>query len=187
MILSSGVVILFGDLQDQIVQASKTNDEAAVRKGARAIAKISKALSIPTLASVVQVSPEPAKVIKELTEVLPDLPLHPRRGPNLFRDEPTREALAKTGRKTLALCGVATEIVVLHAALGARAEGYDVYVLLDASAGGSERTENAAIRQMEAKGCITTAISSFFTSMITDFTTPEGGATIGAIREMWGL
>ena len=48
--------------------------------------------------------------------------------------------------------GCATEAVVLRAALSALERGYRVQVPVDARGGLSARTENAALRQIEAAG-----------------------------------
>ncbi len=182
---ASDILILFADLQDDIIKNAKTNEEKAIRKSAHALAKIAAALNISTLATVVQLSPASPTAIDEITEVIPDLQTIPRHGPQVFAHEHTRQVIKASGKRTLAIAGVATEIVVLHAALGARAESMDVQVLLDAGAGFSERTENAAIRQMESKGVITTSLASFATSLVTDFTQPDGAAVIQALRALW--
>ncbi|GAA2887689.1 hypothetical protein GCM10020220_092420 [Nonomuraea rubra] len=89
-------------------------------------------------------------------------------------------------RRTLAMCGVTSEIVVLHTALDALADGYDVIVLADASGGVSERTENAAFRQIEAAGGTVTSVASFVTSMVRDFTSPTGRIAITALHDLMG-
>lgn len=79
-----------------------------------------------------------------------------------------------------------SEIVVLHTALAALADGYDVIVLVDASGGISERTENAALRQIEAAGGTVTSVASLVTSMVRDFTTPTGRTVITALHDLTG-
>ncbi len=182
---SADILILFADLQDDIVKRAKTNDEKTVRKTAHALARIAKALNISTLATVVQTGPKDPTVIEEITELIPDLETVPRRGPQVFAHAHTRQVIKSSGKRTLVIAGVATEIVVLHAALGARAESLDVQVLLDAGAGFSERTENAAIRQMESKGVVTSSLASFATSLVTDFTQPDGAAVIQSLSALW--
>lgn len=183
---ASDILILFADLQDDIVKYSKTNQEKTIRKSAHALAQIAKALNISTLATVVRLGPNDPAAIDEVTDVIPNLQTIARPGPQVFAHEQTREVIKASGKRTLVIAGVASEIVVLHAALGARAESMDVQVLLDAGGGFSERTENAAIRQMEAKGVVTSSLSSFATSLVTDFTQQDGVAVIQALGPLWG-
>ena len=64
----------------------------------------------------------------------------------------TVAAIGSSGRKILVIAGFATEVVTLHAALGAVAAGYRVLVPVDANGGMSSATEAAAIRQIERAG-----------------------------------
>ncbi|NMF66732.1 hypothetical protein DP113_32030 [Brasilonema octagenarum UFV-E1] len=99
-------------------------------------------------------------------------------------DEKIRTALSSTGRKTLIVAGFATEVVVLHAvpeamlqqgaAQGAIAAGYQVYVPVDACGGMSDRTEEAAFREIEAADGVTTSVVTLATGMAPDFTTELG-------------
>ncbi|WP_207621089.1 isochorismatase family protein [Streptosporangium minutum] len=173
------IQIVFADLQDSIVTLSRTNSPETIRRSAGVLGKVAQALDIPFTVSV---APRPGGpgVIAELPETLPFV----RSGPSCWEDEAWREAIAAEARKTLTICGVTSEIVVLHTALDALADGYDVLVLVDASGGMSERTENAALRQIEAAGGTVTSVASFVTSMVRDFTTPTGRGVITALHDL---
>lgn len=184
MIDPATVTVLFADLQKGIVDTSETETRRRVIKAAAAMAKIADALGCPKFVTMVQAGPDAPELAGDLREPLADAPVFVRRSPHAFGHEPTSDAVKATGRNTVAICGVASEIVVLHAALGAIELGYTVYVLVDACEGLSERTEAAAFRQIERAGGVTTSVASFATSLVRDFTTPEGGAVIGAIMAM---
>jgi len=66
--------------------------------------------------------------------------------------------LGAAGRRTLVVSGFATEVVVLHAVRAAISAGCDVLVPVDACGGMSARTEDAAFRQIEAAGGVTTSL-----------------------------
>ena len=89
-------------------------------------------------------------------------------------DEATRTAIAATGRQHLVIAGFATEVVVLHAVRDALAAGYRVLVPVDACGGMSSRTEDAAFRQIEAAGGITTSVVTLVTAMVPDVSTDLG-------------
>jgi len=91
-----------------------------------------------------------------------------------FFDEATRAAIAATGRQHLVIAGFATEAVVLHAVCDAIAAGYRAYVPVDACGGLSSRTEEAAFRQVEAAGGITTSVVTLVTAMVPDVSTDLG-------------
>ncbi|NUO98519.1 MAG: isochorismatase family protein [Nonomuraea sp.] len=173
--------MVFADLQDSIVALSSTNSPEAIRRSAGVLGKVAQALEIPFTVSVAP-RPDGPGVIAEL----PETPPFVRGGPCCWDDLAWRETIAAEGRKTLAVCGVTSEIVVLHTALDALADGYDVIVLVDASGGMSERTENAAFRQIEAAGGTVTSVASFVTSMVRDFTTSTGRGVITALHHLMG-
>ncbi|MFB4300550.1 isochorismatase family protein [Actinomadura sp. NTSP31] len=181
MIDQRTVQLVFADLQDSIVALSRTNAPETIRRSAGVLGGIAQTLDIPFTVSV---APRPGGpgVIAEL----PETPPFVRSGPCCWDDPAWREAIDAEARKTLAICGVTSEIVVLHTALDALADGYDVIVLVDASGGLSERTENAALRQIEAAGGTVTSVASFVTSMVRDFSNPTGRNVITTLHDLIG-
>ncbi|MFI7012242.1 isochorismatase family protein [Streptomyces sp. NPDC050145] len=171
------VQIVFADLQDSIVALSGTNGPETIRRSAGVLSTIAQRLDIPFTMSVAP-RPDGPDVIAELPETAPFV----RGGPCCWDDLAWRAAIAAEDRKTLVICGVTSEIVVLHTALDALAAGYAVFVLVDASGGMSERTERAALSQIEAAGGTVTSVASFVTSMVRDFTTPVGRDAIVALH-----
>ena len=105
-------------------------------------------------------------------------------GASPFLDEATKNLLAQSKRKVLVIGGFATEVVVLHAVLGARAEGYEVLVPVDACGGLSERTERAALHQIEAAGADITAVVSIATKLAPDFTTDLGRDLFDIVQKL---
>ncbi len=103
-----------------------------------------------------------------------------------FADTPTAAAIAETGRRTLVLSGVASEIVVQRTALDALASGYAVYVAVDACGGVSARTEDAAWRRITQAGGVTTSVTTFAAELAGDFTSELGGQTLGIMYETLG-
>jgi len=89
----------------------------------------------------------------ELLEVLGDQKIIERPGAtNAFADENFAEAVRTTGRKKLAIAGVSTEGCVLQSVLGALRDGYEAYLVVDASGSVTQETHNVAIQRMVAAG-----------------------------------
>src|SRR5215831_2168539 len=104
-------VILFADLQAGIIELTTTNELARLRRGVKALAKLAELFEIP---AVVTTAPSESgiRVTPEIAAALGDLPQHTRTTTDAFTHTPTRDAIAETGRKTLLVAGVATEIIV---------------------------------------------------------------------------
>jgi nicotinamidase-related amidase len=139
------VQILFADLQAPIVARSKTNLPQSLNCAASVLARCARLLELPVHHSVV---PEGGKA----PEVLPDLAKETEGALQFVRttvdpllDPQTREAIDAVKRPVLVIAGIATEAVVLHAALSALESDYQVQVPVDACGGMSARTEDAAL------------------------------------------
>ena len=63
-------------------------------------------------------------------------------------------AVEATGRNTLVIAGVWTSVCVAFPALQAKAEGYDVFVVMDASGDVSQMASMAAMERMSAEGIV---------------------------------
>jgi nicotinamidase-related amidase len=92
--------------------------------------------------------------------------------------------LSATGRKTLVVCGFATEVVVLYAAHAAVAAGFRVLVPVDACGGMSARTEDATFRRIEAAGGVNTSVVGLVTALAPDFSTSPGREAFAALQSL---
>jgi nicotinamidase-related amidase len=171
------------DLQPQIVARSKTIDAGALGTSAGVLLEIAKLFSLPTTLSVV---PEGAKAPELISELrgsgFAQEKLRASASP--FFDAATKNLLAQSRRKVLIIGGFATEAVVLHAVLDARAQAYEVLVPVDVCGGMSERTEQAALRQIIAAGAITTSVVSIATKLAPDFTTDLGKDLFNIVQRL---
>lgn len=176
-------VILFADLQAGIIELTATNELARLRRAVGALAKLAAIFDIPVIVTTGPAEGGP-RVTPEIAASLGELPSYTRTTTDAFTHPPTREAIAKTGRKTLLIAGVATEIIVQHSALSGAANGFDVQVVIDACGGISLRTEDAALRRLAHAGVVTTSIASVAGQLAADFTQPRGGRALGVVYEM---
>ena len=178
------VQVLFADLQPQIVARSKTNPPDALAHSAAVLARVARLLHLPVYLSVVPESGQRPELIPELVRETEGVAQYPRVSASPFLDEATRAAIAATGRQHLVIAGFATEAVVLHAVRDAIAAGYRAYVPVDACGGMSSRTEDAAFRQIDAAGGVTTSVVTLVTSLAPDFSTDLGGKAFGILQSL---
>jgi len=89
----------------------------------------------------------------ELKEIFPDAPFIARPGQiNAWDNEDFVQAIKATGKKQLIIAGVVTEVCVAFVALAAIEEGFEVFVVADASGTFNEMTRDAAWERMSAAG-----------------------------------
>ncbi len=176
------VQLLLADLQVEIVARSKTTDPRSLAASAGVWAQLAGAFGLPITVSTVPDADKAPQLIPELAHLSESQ--HIRASASPFLDEPTRTTMAAHGRRTLVIAGCMTEVVVLHAAANARREGYRVLIPVDACGGLSDRTERAALRQIESVGGEVSSTVTLATAMAPDFTTDLGKRMFGIIQKI---
>ena len=175
--------VLFADLQAGIMELEATNDLSRLRRAVAALAKLARLFDMPAVLTTGPAEGGP-RVTPEIGAALGELPPHTRNTTDAFLHAPTRDAITGTGRRTLLIAGIATEIIVQHSALSGAARGFDVHVVVDACGGLSARTEDAALRRLAQAGVVTTSVASVAGQLAGDFTQPSGGKALGILYEM---
>jgi len=184
-IIAQDAIVLFADLQTGIVELSQTNPVNRLQTGVRALAKLAKLLGIPAVVSGVRGEDgKPSKMIPQIADGLGDLPTHHRTTCDSFLNEEIVSAIKGTGRKTLLISGVATELAVQLPALTASDLGYKVFVVLDACGGMSERTEQAALQRMAKAGATMVSVMTLAGELAGDFREAKAQQAIGILYEM---
>jgi nicotinamidase-related amidase len=116
------------------------------------LAKATKLFSVPTLLTTGLAAKQ--RLLTEVQDVYPDQEPIDRTILDAFEDERVVRWAAATGKKKLVLAGMWTESCLAMSALSAMATGYEVYVITDASGGGSPESHEMAIRRLIQAGAI---------------------------------
>src|SRR5579862_3813324 len=116
-----------------------------------ALAKIGKAYGIPTILTTVR-GESGGKIFSQVQAAFPDQKPIDRTFINAWEDRRVPEAVKKTGRKKLVIAALWSEMCLAMPAIQAMGEGYDVYVVTDASGGVSPEAHDMAVRRMVAAG-----------------------------------
>lgn len=111
--------------------------------------------------------------IQQLQKVLKDYPTVDRTSINSWEDVEFREAVKATGRKKLILTALWTEACLSFPALDALAEGYEVYVPVDAVGGTSLAAHEAALRRIEQAGGKMISVAQLFCELQRDWKRTE--------------
>ncbi len=117
------------------------------------LAKSAKVFAVPTILTTVT-EERGGYLIKGLQDVFPEQKPINRTFINTWQDSRVVDAVKKTGRKKLVLAALWTEVCLAMPAIQAQGEGYDVYVVTDASGGVSVEAHDMAVRRMVAAGIV---------------------------------
>jgi nicotinamidase-related amidase len=118
-----------------------------------ALGNLANYFKLPTILTTSFETGPNGPLVPELRAQFPDAPYIARPGNiNAWDNEDFVKAVRATGRKQLLIAGVVTEVCVAFPALSALEEGFDVFVVTDASGTFNEITRHAAWDRMSAAG-----------------------------------
>jgi nicotinamidase-related amidase len=177
--------ILFVDLQAGIVELSRTLGLDRLRKGVHGLARLARIFAMPAVVSGVpgQDGAVPA-MLAEIGAGVGAYTVHQRTTADSLRNEAILAAIRASGRGTLLIAGVSSEVAVQLPALTAAALGLRVFVVTDACGGMSERTEQAAFSRIVQAGGALVSVMTLAGELAGEFRTPEAQAAIGILYEM---
>jgi nicotinamidase-related amidase len=166
-------VLVLVDHQPWVAFSVKSIDASLLVNNLAGIAASAKALDVPVILTTVGASGGPLQdpPIKGLADAIPDVSPIDRASTNAWAD--IREAVEATGRRTLLVAGLWTEVCLAQTAISAIAEGYRVFFISDCSGGMSvEAHEDAKTRLVQA-GATPINWMAVICEWTPDFTTAE--------------
>jgi nicotinamidase-related amidase len=150
-----------------------------------ALAKLAKVFKVPTILSTV-IEERGGYLIKGLQDVFPDQKPINRTFINAWEDPKVTDAVKKTGRKQLMLAALYTEICLAMPAIQALADGYDVFIVTDASGGVSAEAHDMAVRRMVAAGAVPINWLAVLGEWQRDWARETAAGVVGVVLEHGG-
>jgi nicotinamidase-related amidase len=157
----SDVVMLLLDHQTGLFQTVKDVPIADLRANTVMLARLATLFDIPVITTASKPNGPNGPLMPELKQAAPNALYVPRKGEVNAWDNPDFVAtVRKTGRKTLIMAGVWTSVCVMFPALDAKAAGYKVYAVTDASGDPSLLASSTTIARFAQAGVIPTSANS---------------------------
>src|SRR5258708_6008569 len=151
-----------------------------------ALAKLAKVFNVPTILTSV-IEERGGYLIKGLLDVFPEQKPINRTFINTWEDPKVTDIVKKSGRKQLILAGLFTEICVAMPALQALGEGYDVFIVTDASGGVSLEAHDMAVRRMGQAGAVPSTWMAVLGEWQRDWAREKTAAGVASVvLEPWG-
>jgi len=151
LLTPANCVLVLIDHQPFQLANVNSHDPTMVINNVTGLAKTAKAYRVPTILTTVN-EERGGLLFKQVQAVFPDQKTINRTFINCWEDRRVVEAVGKTGRKKLVMAGLWTEMCVAMPAIHAMGDGYEVYVVTDASGGVSPEAHDMAIRRLVAAG-----------------------------------
>ncbi len=145
--------VLLVDHQAGLLSLVRDIEPDRFKNNVLALADLAKYFKLPTILTTSFETGPNGPLAPELKALFPDAPYIARPGQiNAWDNEDFVKAIKATGKKQLIIAGVVTEVCVAFPALSALAEGFEVFVVTDASGTFNEITRQSAWDRMSANG-----------------------------------
>lgn len=145
--------VLLIDHQSGLISLVQDFTPSDFKNNVLALGDVAKFFGLPTILTTSFEQGPNGPLVPELKAQFPDAPYIARPGQiNAWDNDDFVAAVKKTGRKQLIIAGVVTDVCVAFPALSAIAEGFDVFVVTDASGTFDKTVQQAAWARMNAAG-----------------------------------
>ncbi|MEZ2445645.1 hydrolase [Chitinophaga sp. RCC_12] len=158
----------------------RSHDTQTIINNVVGLAKSAKIFNVPTLLTTV-VEQRGGFLIKQLQDIFPDQKPVDRTFINTWEDARITEWVKATGKKKIVMAALWTEICLAMPTIQALGEGYEVYIVTDASGGVSLEAHEMAVMRMVQAGAVPITWTVFASELQRDWART---ATVPALAEM---
>jgi nicotinamidase-related amidase len=161
LINASDAALLLLDHQTGLFQVVKDIEVAQLRANTAMLAKLASLLNVPVIQTASEPNGPNGPLMPEIQENNPNIIYVPRRGEvNAWDNALFVKAVRDTKRNTLIMAGVWTSVCVMFPALDAKACGYNVYAVIDASGDPSPMASSTTVARFIQAGVIPTSANA---------------------------
>lgn len=149
----NNAAVLLVDHQAGLLSLVRDIDPDKFKSNVLALADLAKYFNLPTILTTSFESGPNGPLMPELKALFPDAPYIARPGQiNAWDNDDFVKAIKATGKKQLIIAGIVTEVCVAFPALSALEEGFEVFVVTDASGTFNEISRDSAWQRMTLAG-----------------------------------
>ncbi|WP_088832009.1 hydrolase [Paenibacillus tyrfis] len=154
LLTAENSAIILIDHQPQMLFGVQSADRQTIINNTVGLAKTAKVFNAPIILTTVAAESFSGPLHPHIQEVFPDHKPIDRTSMNSWEDENFVAAVKQTGRKKLIMAALWTEVCLAFPTISALKEGYEVYIVTDASGGTTTEAHNTSIQRMIQAGAI---------------------------------
>jgi nicotinamidase-related amidase len=144
--------VVFIDHQPQMTFGVANIERQQLINNVSLLAKTSREFNVPVILTAVETESFSGYIWPQLMDIFPDQQPIERTSMNSWDDPAFREAVKTTDKKNIIIAGLWTEVCVAWPTLNMIAEGYNVFIVEDASGATSQLAHDAAMRRCAQAG-----------------------------------
>ena len=145
-------ILILIDHQSQMSFATKSIDAVDLRNNVALVANAAKEFGVSTILTTVASKSFSGPIFNEITAVFPNDEIIDRTSMNTREDARIAERVNAIGKGRLVLAGLWTSVCIVGPTLSALDQGFEVYIITDASGDVSNEAHERAVQRMVQLG-----------------------------------
>ena len=148
------IALVLIDHQPQMLFGVQSIDRQTLINNTAGLAKAAKIFNVPTVLTTVAANSFSGPLIPQVQSVFPDNVPVDRTSMNSWDDANFRKAVEATGRKRIVVAALWTEVCLVMPVIEMLEEGYEIYIVTDASGGTTIDAHDRSIQRLIQAGAV---------------------------------
>lgn len=174
------------DFQSQMAFATKSIATELLRNNAALVANAAAGFKVPTILTTVAEKSFSGPMFSEVTDPFPGQALLDRTSMNTWEDAAVIEEINRIGKNRLVFAGLWTSVCIVGPVLSAIDQGFETYVITDASGDISEEAHERAVARMIQAGARPLTALQYLLELQRDWARGETYDLTTGIARKWG-
>jgi nicotinamidase-related amidase len=174
------------DFQSQMAFATKSIAPELLRNNAALVANSAAGFKVPTILTTVAEKSFSGPMFSEITEAFDNQPMLDRTSMNTWEDAAVIEEVNRIGKERLVFAGLWTSVCIVGPVLSAIEQGFEVYVITDASGDISQEAHERAVERMIQAGAKPVTALQYLLELQRDWARTETYDMTTGIARKWG-
>jgi nicotinamidase-related amidase len=182
----SNHALILIDYQSQMAFATKSIAPELLRNNAALIANGAAGFKVPTILTTVAEKSFSGPMFNEVTDPFPGQKLLDRTSMNTWEDAGVIEEVNRIGKDRLVFAGLWTSVCIVGPTLSALEQGYEVYVITDASGDISTEAHERAVERMIQAGARPMTALQYLLELQRDWARADTYDLTTGVARKWG-
>lgn len=182
----SNHALILIDFQSQMAFATKSIPAELLRNNAALVSNGAAGFNVPTILTTVAEKSFSGPMFGEITDAFPGQALLDRTSMNTWEDAAVIDEVNRIGKDRLVFAGLWTSVCIVGPTLSALEQGYEVYVITDASGDISTEAHERAVERMIQAGVRPMTSLQYLLELQRDWARTETYDMTTGIARKWG-
>ncbi|MGL3823620.1 hydrolase [Sphingopyxis sp. R3-92] len=174
------------DFQAQMAFATKSIPAELLRNNAALVSNGAAGFKVPTILTTVAEKSFSGPMFEEITDAFAGQKLLDRTSMNSWEDEAVVDEINRIGKDRLVFAGLWTSVCIVGPVLSALEQGFEVFVITDASGDISEEAHERAVERMVQAGAKPITALQYLLELQRDWARAETYDLTTGIARKWG-